>query len=281
MSERNQAKRRGNVTASGLAALLDCGSPFTTKADLYAWVVHGIDTFKGNPHAAQMGHELEGTVVRLGMEKTGIRVRRNSLTRVHPTLPLAVTCDGYVEGSNQTIPVEIKTASAYGADEWAGDNVPDHYMAQVQSQLMVAGGGYAHLWALIGGRDLHTRVVEADLDHPVWGHTVIAQRITDFYERHVLPGIPPPETPPEMLMTFTVPDGVAAPTGELLTVGDSIAGSVELAANLKAALDVDRSTLAGLMQEAGLRLVVGPDWSAEMKANAKGIMSLRFTRARV
>jgi predicted phage-related endonuclease len=280
LSERNQAKRAGRVGASSVAGLLDCGSPWTNPAKIYAWVAHGIDTFAGNPAAAEMGHTLEGTVVKMGRDKTGVNVRRNSLTRIHPELPLAVTCDGYVTGTGQTIPVEIKTASAYAADEWAGGAVPPHYMAQVQAQLMVTGGAYAHLWALIGGRDLHTRIIESDHDHPVWGHAVIAQRITDFWAEHVLPGIPPPDTPPALLLSFEVPEGVGAPTGEIETVGGMVADLMAEQDRVKQSLEDAREGLLQRMAEQKLRLVSGAEWSAEVKTSTKGLSSLRFTRAR-
>lgn len=280
LTEKNHALRAGRVGASGVAALLDCGHPFTTPSDIYASVVHGIDTFRGNKNAVEMGHRMEDFVLRMGADRMGVRVVANSQTRVHPTLPLAVTCDAYVYGSKRRIPVEIKTASAWQSEEWADGEAPAHYLAQVQAQLMVTGGEYAHLWALIGGRDFVGRVVEADLDHPVWGQRVIAERIEQFWADHVTPRIPPADTTNDLLVSFTVPEGVAAADGDIETMGEMVRDLMGEKDNVEAALNDARDGLIGAMSRDGLRLVNGPGWTAEVKPTKSGRATLRFQRAR-
>lgn len=280
LTKRNHDIRSGNVGASEVAALLDCGHPYRTPADLYASIVHGVNTFRGNANAAQMGHELEDVVLRMGSDRMDVKVRRNNRTRKHPTLPLAVTCDAYVWGSGNRIPVEIKTAGAWAAEEWADGNVPAHYLAQVQAQLMVTGGEYGHLWALLGGRDFHGRTIDADLDHPVWGQRVIAERIERFYNSHIIPRIPPVDTPTDLLFVFDIPEGVAAADGDLETVGQMVADLMQTQDYVKESLEQAREGLFKAMAERRLRLVTAENWTAEAKTNPSGSVSLRFTRKR-
>jgi putative phage-type endonuclease len=280
LTDKNHELRAGRVGASSVAALLDCGSPWTTPSDVYAHVVHGISNFRGNKNAVEMGHRMEDLVLRMGSDRMDVRVVANHITRVHPTLPLAVTCDAYVYGSKRRIPVEIKTASAWQSEEWADGEVPAHYLAQVQAQLMVAGGEYAHLWALIGGRDFVGRVIDADLDHPVWGQRVITERIERFWADHVEPRIPPVDATSDLLSSFIVPEGVAAASGDLKTIGEMVNDLMSEKDTLEAALNDAREGLIGAMTRDGLRLVSDEGWTAEVKPTKSGRTTLRFQRAR-
>jgi len=278
LSAKNQAARAGRVGASEVAALLDCGHPFRTPADLYANIVHGIDTFSGNARAVEMGHVLEPVVLRIGMEQTGLRVRRNSLSRKHPMLPLVVTYDAVVVGTSPPEVVEVKTASAYMAEEWRDgeDNptAPPHYYAQVQAQLMVSGASRGRLWALIGGREFIGLEVPADPEL----QREIAERITAFYRDHITPRIPPADTPPDLLWSFDVPEGVAAASSEMEAIGTVIVGLMGQQDAIKIALGDARSGLIERMGRDGLRLVRHPSWTAESKPNKSGKRTLRFTR---
>lgn len=276
LTEANWEKRRGRVGASEVAALMPEGHPFRTKADVYASVVHGIDTFRGNATAVAMGHELEATVLRIASDRLGIRVRRNSVTRVHRDLPLAVTCDAYVAGTGNRIPVEVKTASAWQSDEWAEGNVPRHYFYQLQAQLMVTGGEYGYLVVLIGGRDFVGVRIEADPEV----HAHMAEAITDFWADHNIPRIPPADTPSSLLWAFDIPEDVAAADGELETVGQMVSDLMSQQDIVKSSLDAAREGLIGLMHRRGLRLVTHSDWTAEVKPTKSGGSTLRFQRTR-
>lgn len=274
LTEANQALRRGRVSASNVGALMPEGHPFHTKADLYAWVKHGLDSFSGSKQAVEMGHAMEDFVLRYGSRKTGVRVRANSRTRVHPTLPLAVTCDAYEWGSKNRIPVEIKTAAAWKLDEWQDGAYPSHYGDQVQAQLLVAGGDYGRLWGLIGGRDFREVIIPADPER----QRMMAERIEAFFRDHVDPGIPPEDTPASLLVSFAVPVGTGAASGDLAIVGDMVADLMGSKDTVEDSLQTAREGLISEMLEAGLSLAVHPDWTAELKPTKSGRTSLRFTR---
>ncbi len=280
LSKKNFEARRGRVGASEIAALLDCGHPYRKPYDLFANIVHGIDTFAGNALAAEMGHTLEPVVIRMGMSETGLVVRRNSLTRKHPTLPLAATYDAVVVGTKPPEVVECKTASAYLADEWKdpmGQPIgPPHYIAQVQAQLMISGGPRGYLWVLIGGRDFAS--VEVPRDEAIIAQ--IEERLTAFYAEHIIPRVAPDATPNSLLWAFDIPEGVGAASGTLEIIGLEIARLMESAANTKTLLGEAREALIGEMRTRKLALATHTDWTAEAKPAKDGKMGLRFTRSR-
>lgn len=282
LTAKNFAVRRGRVGASGVAALVEgVGHPFVKPADIYANVVHGLNTFRGSSNAAEMGHALEDTVLTIGTQKTGIKVRRNSITRAHPTLPLAVTCDAFVAGSKGRIPVEVKTASGWMADEWADGNVPAHYIVQVHAQMMVQnprgvadGTAYAYIWALVGGRDFHA--VRVDVDQDLVAR--IERGIEEFWSNHIEPRVPPEDTDAGLLLSFDIPEDAAAAEGELETVGQMVADLMAEQDIVKTQLDAAREGMLRLMARDGLRVVTAPLWTAEVKPTRSGRTTLRFNR---
>jgi predicted phage-related endonuclease len=85
------------------------------------------------------------------------------------------TPDGWVDqledGTviNDPWPLEIKTTSAFRADDWV-DGPPDHYMAQVQHQMLVTDARKATIACLLGGQ----RLVWCDVDRDeVWQRKII------------------------------------------------------------------------------------------------------------
>lgn len=275
LTAKNFAVRRGRVGASEVAALIpEVGHPFRTPAGIYASVVHGISDFKGNANAAAMGHALEETVLRIGTERTGRKVRRNSATRAHPDLPLAVTCDAFEAGTGGRVPVEVKTASAYQSDEWLEGNAPAHYIVQVQAQLMVQGGDHGYIWALVGGRDFHEVYVPAD--------AAMQQRIrdcvVDFWHDYVIPRVPPPDTDAGLLLAFDIPEDAAAAEGDIETVGQMVADLMAESDTVKYHLETARERLLEMMADRKLRVVTAPLWTAEVKPTRSGRASLRFNR---
>lgn len=60
--------------------------------------------------------------------------------------------------------LEVKTTSMRQADKWADDNVPVHYVLQVQHYLAVTGYKFAYVACLIGGQQYVERYIERDED---------------------------------------------------------------------------------------------------------------------
>lgn len=123
----------------------------------------------------KIGNKLEDVVAELFMEETGLQVRRVREIQVHPIHPF-IRCqiDRRVLATDNE-PLECKTASAFKAGEWEGDDIPSEYIVQVMHQLMVLGAiakakglpvpQRAHLACLIGGNvSFVTKIIERDDD---------------------------------------------------------------------------------------------------------------------
>ncbi|MDU4480354.1 YqaJ viral recombinase family protein, partial [Clostridium sp.] len=57
---------------------------------------------------------------------------------------------------------EAKTASAYKADQWKDDEIPEGYMLQIQHYMAVTGYERAYIAVLIGGNTFKYKVVDKD-----------------------------------------------------------------------------------------------------------------------
>ncbi len=58
--------------------------------------------------------------------------------------------------------LEIKTTSAYNAEDWKDGQVPDEYVLQVQHQMAVTGCAYAYVAVLIGGNKYLQQLIPRD-----------------------------------------------------------------------------------------------------------------------
>jgi predicted phage-related endonuclease len=278
LTKANMEARKGRVTASQVG-ILTGNSPWGSPLEVFNWVFHNASDFKTSP-AIEMGHRLEPVVIDLGRKVTGRKVRRTSLTRVHPYLPMAATLDAHLTGSKPMVPVEVKTTSGFHADAWALDpsgqgGVPEHYVDQVHVQMMCLDPmpTHAYVWVLIGGQQFHERYVPFDVDRA----DMIATVVTEFFTDHIIPGIPPVEGAKHPVL-FTIPEGQGAADDEMEAIGAQIAGLMGMADGVKEALADERSRLIDRMERAGFATVTGQDWTAELKAGTSGKATLRFNR---
>ena len=266
----SEALRATRVGASEVAALLPCGHPYTTPGDIYARIVHGIR--RPQNAAMGMGTLLEGTVLREGARLLGIRVRRNSRTWVHASLPLAATPDGTVPGHPAL--VEVKVVSRWQAEEWA-DGVPPYVQAQAQAQMLVTGRLWCHVIALLEG----SRVVVATLAADEEQQLDIAYAVARFEVNHLVPCVPPPDLDDELVLTIAAPGGTVAAQGYLADYGDRLAALAAARDAAEKAYQEARGALGLAMAAAGAALVVAADWRAEtITAPATGLTSIRFDR---
>lgn len=147
------AQRRGGIGSSDAAALLGI-SRWSTPYSVYLDKTGQLPDLPPNP-AMEWGNRLEEAIATAYAERTGERLE-DTTHRVfqHPTHPwMLATPDRLTEGGRV---VEVKTASAWSADEWGEpgtDEVPDVYLVQVNHQLAVLGLEQADVAVLIGGQD--------------------------------------------------------------------------------------------------------------------------------
>lgn len=110
--------------------------------------------------AVQWGKLLEPLIVRQYEKRTGRTSQAQQLLLRSCEHPWALaTLDALTtDGTAEPWPLEVKAASAFRAEDWQ-DGPPDHYMAQVQQQLLVTGAPKATIVCLLGGQ----RMVWADV----------------------------------------------------------------------------------------------------------------------
>jgi putative phage-type endonuclease len=83
--------------------------------------------------------------------------------------------------------LEIKTASEYLKEDWAGEDIPNAYYIQVQHYLAVTGLKYAMVAVLIGGNKFKHYYIPRDEETI---ESLIAIEF-DFWNNHILAKVPP------------------------------------------------------------------------------------------
>lgn len=131
-----------------------------------------------NIEAVEMGTRLEQFVADLFAVKTGKSVRRSPKCYQHPDYPYMIAhVDRLVTGTDELL--ECKTCSAYKADEWEGEEIPQEYILQVMWYLGITGRKIGHIAVLIGGQSFKYKQIEFDAElfetmveaaKEFWGH---------------------------------------------------------------------------------------------------------------
>ena len=128
--------------------------------------------------AVELGQDLEEFVAKKFTQKTGKIVRRSPKYYQHPEHPYMVAhVDRLVTGTDELL--ECKTCSAYKADEWEGEEIPQEYILQVMWYLGITGRKIGHIAVLIGGQSFKYKQIEFDAElfetmveaaKEFWGH---------------------------------------------------------------------------------------------------------------
>lgn len=138
--------------------------------------------------AAYWGTMLEELVAKEFERRTGKKVRRRNAIFQHPEYPYIIAnIDRFVVGEKAIL--ECKTTSAYNADEWKNDEIPEAYIVQAQHYLGVLGPEYkkAYFAVLIGGQKFLWKEIERD-DELI---NMIFETEKHFWHEHVEKNIPP------------------------------------------------------------------------------------------
>jgi len=113
---------------------------------------------------AYWGNVMEPIIRNEFITRTGFKVDIiNSILR-HPEHKLMLAnVDGIVFGENGNKSIfEAKTASAYKAEQWEDDKIPEEYMLQIQHYMAVTGLDSTYIAALIGGNKFIYKLIERD-----------------------------------------------------------------------------------------------------------------------
>ena len=160
LTKEQLAERLGYLGGSDAAGVLGL-SRWATPLSVWAEKTGQIPMRELDSEAAELGTELEDYVARRFMKKTGKTVHRVNETIFHPKYPfLAANLDRRVVGEKAIL--ECKTASAWKAREWDGEEIPREYIIQAMHYLAVTGAERIYVAVLIGNQSFQWKVIERD-----------------------------------------------------------------------------------------------------------------------
>lgn len=185
-----QPDRTKFIGGSDVAAILGI-SPWKSIVDLYMDKITPRVSDGRNMAAKRRGSRLEPYIIDMIKEEHGLEIVATNQRYIDAGLPfLASEIDAEYSDVDGYQNIEIKTVHPFKAKEWGEhdtDNLPLHYVAQVQHGLGVTGRDRCRVFALIGD-ELKPYVVERD------NETIEALRehCTNFWMNHVMPQVMPP-----------------------------------------------------------------------------------------
>lgn len=191
-------KSIGGSDAGAILGLNKYRSPYSVWAEKIGLLPEQEDN-----EAMRQGRDLEVYVAERFSEKSGKRVERyNYLLRNTEAPYLHANIDRRVVGEKAGL--ECKTASALSLKSYKGGQFPESYYVQCVSYLAVTGWDRWYLAALVLNKAFYIyqiTTVEGD-SLPDWCESSVyvdkeeiaslKRCAADFWEQHVLPGIPPP-----------------------------------------------------------------------------------------
>lgn len=180
------AQRQKYIGGSDIAAILGI-SPWRTATDLWLDKTTPPTEDGRNARAKSRGSRMEPYIVDMIQEEYGLQIVKRNERYIDPQVPyFAAEIDAETEDEN----IEIKTVHPFKAKEWGEldtDQLPLHYIAQVQWGLGINGRQRCRVFALIGD-DLRPYVIERD-DETI---EAMREKATEFWTRYVQANLRPP-----------------------------------------------------------------------------------------
>jgi len=184
--------REGGIGSSEAATVLGV-NPFDSAYMLWRRKT-GRETGHAETFVMKAGHYLEDAVARFFADETGAMIVKNSAEEFvvyddnNPIL--RVSPDRYYypknykrNAVNRRI-LECKTTQKAVDD----DNIPKHWFVQLQYQMGVCGVRHGALAWLTQGHSFGYKEIAFDKEF----YTFIVERVTAFYEEHVVKDVEPP-----------------------------------------------------------------------------------------
>lgn len=187
--------RETYVGGSEIAAVMGL-SRWDTPLSVWAQKTGKIVKDLSGIEAVEMGTDLEPFVAKKFEERSGKKVRVDQRHFIHPDYPyMAAHIDRWVLNEDGAI-LEAKTCSAYKANEWSEDEIPNEYYLQVNWYSGIVAlhreekpkDGY--IAVLIGGQKFVWKPVE--FSQKLFDRQV--EVVRDFWENFVLTDTPPMAT---------------------------------------------------------------------------------------
>lgn len=159
---------------------------YRTAFELWLEKTGQVDPIEIDNEAIYWGNEMENVVAKEFEKRTGKKVRRSNFMYSHPDHSfIKANIDRLVVGESALL--ECKTASAYLAKEWEGDEIPSTYLVQVQHYLGVTDKEKAYIAVLVGGNNFVWKEIERDQELI----DMIFDAEIHFWEHHILGGVQP------------------------------------------------------------------------------------------
>lgn len=165
MTEVDWQEYRANqvgIGGSEVATVLDI-NPWKARFNLWLEKTGQEPREKVDNEYITWGNLLEPIIRTQFAKETGYKVQKNNFVMCHDDYDwMIANIDGEVkvpEREGKGV-LEIKTTSEWNGKEWNGENIPVHYMAQMQHYLAVTGYEYGIMVVLIGGNKLRHWFVE-------------------------------------------------------------------------------------------------------------------------
>jgi putative phage-type endonuclease len=175
---------RRHIGATDSPALLGL-HPYKSPHDVWARIVEGRKTPQNK--AMLRGLRLEPVVREMYLDETGAKLLGPERL-FHPAHDwLGASLD---DRTAERV-VEFKTASLRKLNEWGEegtDEVPPHYLVQVQHQMLVSGLPAGDLAVLLGGDELRIYQFTADLEL----QSLILETCERFQRNYIETKLPPP-----------------------------------------------------------------------------------------
>jgi len=254
ITEEQRKERINYIGASEAAAVLGL-SRWKTPLEVWALKTGTVqeEDISGKL-AIEVGNELEDLGARLFEKRTGKKVHRVNETVYHPNYPfIAANLDRRVVGEDALL--EIKTAGAWAAKSWEGEEVPQEVIIQVLHQLAVTGKSVGYACCLIGGNQSFVwKRIERD---PVLIAEIIRKEV-EFWVKFIEPKVfPTTITKNDADILFKLFPN--APTGSEVVLGDeanqlaeSLEGLRSDLANLEGIIDKEKNALRAMLGDSEL-----------------------------
>lgn len=196
ISAADRERRRSCIGASDVPAILG-ESPWATAADVYYAKVEGVDQHE--TEAMALGTAIEPYILDRAERWLGTPLTRSVAFVTAPDGIIAPNLDAQISDGT---PVEAKQVGLLSpwpthAGQWGpdgSDEIPDHVLLQVQTQIYACGASVGFVAAMIAGRGFGMFRVERN--DTLIG--VIVERCTAFWTENVLKRVRPPHSLPSL-----------------------------------------------------------------------------------
>ena len=174
--------RRGGIGASDVAGILGI-SPYTSPFGVWVDKLGALDDDANE--AMLIGKRFEAPILDEWESRSGLRAILRANLWMHPNYEWArATTDAIA--AEHTDPLAVVEAKTDGS--WGWDEIPIHYQAQGQWQMLVTGLGVAIFPVLHQGRRLEVYELEADKADQLY----LFEKVKSFWFDHVVAEKAPP-----------------------------------------------------------------------------------------